>query len=423
MKSAHRIVHCVHCDLGNTLDSAFCRKCGQPLDPKAIEAAKERNRDLVKEGMKAVAEGRLAEGVLVAQSALEVDENCIEAWALLGEARERDRDYPAALTAYTKLAELDPASTVYPIKIEHLNLLLSQESLSVPSKGPNRAAAALTAVAATLIVGSAGIGLAWIQENRQEQPKTTTTQVASNQTRPTTTEGIDASLGQPTAQPAAKPQPDVAQPAATTDTTPDPRRNPETATRINAGTRPNSLPTGRGDSRDSGFEPITPDVRIEPSTPIANSRPNPGPSVNIQSGTVDEDPSTGPAPKANTEPVKKPTRPPVYEIKPSANQRPTMGGSQPIKTNSTPGTDPFKQAQEAFIAGRYESAVGLYQRALAAGGPAGRIYQRLGQCYERIGRKVDAIESYEKAISIFEASGGNSAALSACKQAVQVLRG
>lgn len=421
MKSAHRIVNCAHCDRGNTLDSAFCRKCGQPLDPIALETARERNRDLVKEGMKAVAEGRLAEGVLVAQSALEVDDSCVEAWALLAEARERDRDYPSALTAYTKLAELDPTSTVYPIKIEHLNLLLAQESLATVAPTPNRRIATLGAVAAALFVGATGIGVAYVQQQSEPTTKATPTQTASL-TNPTAKfengAGVETSLGKTVEQGNSNQSPDLTTQTADkpqTSNTPDVRRTPVAPT--NFGSRPGSLPSARP-GEDEGFKPISPDVRIEPSP-----APGPEPKVRVNSDTVDEDPSTGPAPKSdNVAPEKKPNRPPVYDIQPSKNNKPTLGGSQPIK-DSTSGKDTFSQAQDAFIAGRYESALSLYHKALGSGGPAGRIYQRIGQCNERLGRKVDAIEAYEKAISIFEGSGGSSAALSACKQAVQVLRG
>lgn len=421
MKSAHRIVNCAHCDRGNTLDSAFCRKCGQPLDPAALEAARERNRDLVKEGMKAVAEGRLAEGVLVAQSALEADDSCVEAWALLAEARERDRDYPSALTAYTKLAELDPSSTVYPIKIEHLNLILAQESLAAATPAPNRRIAMLGAVAAALFVGATGIGLAYVQQESEPRPKPTATQTASLDAGSTKFEqgaGVETSLGTNVSQqPATQSSEPVAKPE--TSNTPDPRR--PAVEPSPAGSRPSTLPSGRQNS-DEGFSPLSPNVKIEPSPTMA-SNSNPEPKVRVDSDTVDEDPSTGPAPKSDrVAPEKNPSRPPVYDIQPSKNNKPTLGGSQPIK-NTTPGKDTFSQAQDAFIAGRYESALALYQKALGAGGPAGRIYQRIGQCNERLGRKVDAIEAYEKAINIFESSGGNSAALSACKQAVQVLRG
>lgn len=414
---SHRTVECLDCQTPNTLDSAFCRRCGKTLDPAALATAREQNRELVKAGVKALSEGRLSEAILVAQSAIAADERCIEAWMLMGEARERDRDYPSALGAYEQVLTLDPDSALTPIKIENLQQLISRDSLTVPPAP--RKIALLGAVATTLLVGTAGAAIAmWPSRNADKQTPVATTkpqvQVASNGFP----EGVEATLGKPTTNPTtsqapAEQAPDATKKPATEDT---PSTKAETKPDLPDPARPTTRPTSHGDDGNSPLAP--PPLRVDPDKTLsATTRPTP--SVGVETSTVDEDPATRPAPRVKEPtPPEKTGRPPVYDIRPSKGTN-SVGGSQPLSKTE----DPFRQAQEAFISGRIETAIGLYQKSLAAGGPAGRIYQRLGQCYERLGRKADAIQSYEQAIANYERAGGNSAALAACKQAVQVLRG
>ncbi|MCE9558555.1 MAG: tetratricopeptide repeat protein [Armatimonadetes bacterium] len=411
MKTTHRTLQCRSCEATHTLDSKFCRACGQAFAPEDIEEAKEKNLELVQAGMKSLTEGRVAEAILVAQSALSADPSSIEAWALLGESREKNGDYPAALVAFRKLVEIDPNSPIYPIKVQHLEDLIDAETLAVV-KPANRKVALMGGIAATALVACVGSLIALAMQKQTPAPETGKPDLlASNQSNPAANQ---SPIILQTNQPQATPQ---TQPGVESERKIEPTAKPdETVNRkpiLPEGKTSNQLP--RPDT-EGDYSPINPNVKVEPAPqPVMNTTTSS--PTRVAGGTVDEDPSGGvaTAPPKN-EPKVKPIRPPVYDIKV------TSGHSSGATSGGTPAKSSFKLGQDAFLAGNMTDAAAYFEQARNGSASQGKTNQRLGQCYERLGRKADAVQAYERAIAAYQKEGGNDAALESCRRALAVLR-
>jgi len=445
MKSTLRQVACRGCETLNTLDSKFCKNCGTQLHEDDRNSALEQNRLFVQEGFKALNESRIQEAVLIAKNAIEHHSDCVEGYSLLGEARERDHDFPAALAAYEKALELEPTSSVHKLKIENLKQLIATDTLTV-RRAPTKRFAVLAAASSVVVVACVGSAIALSMKdsfNAKSQtgmgtgdtnkvPVTATPQPGDQQQKPEGEGQPQAPTTDPktaTQKPADQPkdQPDdSADESDNSAATPNPRNKPvlPPATRRHTASNPSDFAPAQVNIPDGGI-PVLPN-------PGKTGRP-----------TVDDDP----APDSGTQ-----TTPPVQQGKPTNPTNPTNSTTPNVKPDPKKGRKPIvqitpskndgggnsgggetggghesilKNAQQAFIAGQYESAVSLYQRAVSSGAPAGRCYQRMGMAYERLGRKADAISSYQRAISSYEASGSSAGhdAAEACRRAIEALRG
>lgn len=426
MKSALRQVACRGCETLNSLDSKFCKNCGQELHADDRQSALEQNRLFVQEGFKALNESRVQEAILIAKNAIEHDSTCVEGYSLLGESRERDHDFPSALSAYEKCVELEPTSSVHKLKIEHLKNLIAADTLYVRQAPTKRLAtvAGLSAFALVACVGSA-IALS-LRDPLADKPQTGMGQqdlVSKAPEQPTDKPSLEQKPTPEQAKPEEQKQPEQAQEQ------PQPQPEPERAAR-----QP-KLPPARPANNDggdaTGFTPVRPNVIPEgASAQLPDPRNT---TANPTRPKIDEDPE--PVNTTTTPPVKpnptgtaavKPDKPrtSIVQITPSKGSTNNGGGT------STPagggGVEALtRSAQQAFISGHYEEAISLYQRALGAGAPTGRTHQRIAMAYERLGRKADAISAYQRAISAYEGSDSGSAkdAADACRRAVEALRG
>ncbi|HVL38039.1 MAG TPA: tetratricopeptide repeat protein, partial [Fimbriimonadaceae bacterium] len=151
----------------------------------------------------------------------------------------------------------------------------------------------------------------------------------------------------------------------------------------------------------------------DPAQPPQEQRHPPAPADNA----IDPPPPIEETPRENNG---------IVDIRISSGS-PSLGGTQPAPNNLEAL---LQAARSQYMLGRYPEAARTFERALQAGGDAGAINQRLGQCYEKMGQPTQAVAAYQKAIAAYEAversgAGGErvKTALDATRQALRVLQG
>jgi hypothetical protein len=259
--------------------------------------------------------------------------------------------------------------------------------------------------------------------------------VVGNRQRPITpTEGLLAEADLPQARPFATPAP-VPTKGTTGNQTqqstePEPGRT-ETSEPNATGTRrvttgranavsPGTLPdpTSAADRVDDGYRPMSPFNVVPETLPQPQ---NPGGDPEPTRVTESRPAETAAQPPAERE---------VIEIKPSGNNRETVGGSE-VSDGANEAETLIRVARQQYLAGNYSQAARAYERALRAGASAASTNQRLAQCYEKLGQRGDAVAAYRRALNAYEsliARGvGDSRLLQtqadACRQALRVLGG
>lgn len=371
-------------------------------------------KELLDEGNRLLSEGRLDEALLVAEKAVADNAESAEAYALLGDCRERQGDLRGALEAYDKVVELNPNSPLDRIKLAHLRNLFEQRTTE-PGSGRRRAA--LAALAAVVMVASFGAAAALFSQRGDK----TTSQPVSEPDASAPAYAMNTPMGM-------VPDRSTVTPAATTQNMPEaqpvnrPSRPTEEAT-LPSADRPGSA----GLATEGPIGPLR--VRPDGSLPPAN---RPTESNPTRPNTGDPEPSrVRPSESGSTSggTTTKPPRAPVYEITSSSQPNKTGGaGSTPITNNPNDVSNMLRVARQSYASGDYERAAGAYQRALSMGADPATTNQRLGQCYERLGRKSEAINAYRDAVAAYErrASQGDAtsqAGLDACRQALRTLGG
>jgi tetratricopeptide (TPR) repeat protein len=408
------MIACKHCETENSLDSTFCKSCGLEIPSEDREAIRGELQKLVTEGYALLGQNRTEEAALVAQKVLEDLPNSADALSLLGMCHERNDDLLAALQCYERVVELNPDSALDKIKVQSLRNALSRHLKE--DRKPNRTIALIGAAAAIIVVASIGGIIATLVARPADA-------TVANLDRPIMGDGAPFA-----APPSAKTNPTN---EATTTNPPvgqsdvQPIQSPGTSSISvpplgRAGTT--LPPVGSiGTRRDQGEAPINPlpsGIEVVPSGSGTAPRTNPD----------------DPQPEGGTTPTTPPVQPKEdpnkgIEITIHKGQQRPVGGSEPIQDNPTGGlAGLMKSAQEQYLLGQYAKAAATYEAALRAGGDAGRVNQRIGQCYERIGKTAEAIAAYTRAEAALQASvsAGRTSAkatLDAVRSALRNLRG
>jgi tetratricopeptide (TPR) repeat protein len=411
------MIVCADCGKSNSLDSTFCRACGASLPEEQLREQQSANCELIAEGRKLLAAGRLDEARLAVQAALEANPSDPDAWALCGDCHEHGGDLAQALEAYERVLELRPDNALDRIKIQHLRQLLSARALQAAPparRGPALAAAA----AAVVLVGSLGATLALLNhQGAPPEPATRPPGQMGAQNQPTATPPVAPPANQ-AANPAAQPQEGPEPPVAREQPPPQARNDP----RVPPPMRP--IP---GD--------VLPMPAIGGTVNLGGDRPlpvSPPPAVTVTPERRPETPHTGdPDPVLERPPAEPERGPGRIDIRPTGEAGKTIGGSVtlPDQAGGNRAQALVQTARELFRLGDYAQAADAYERAVSAGATDGATLQRLAQTYERLGRNADAASAYERAIRAFEAelsrreSARARSGLEACRQALRLLQG
>lgn len=471
------MLDCTKCGTRNTLDSRFCRLCGEAFSVDAVASAKAEMDQLVADGRKLLNDGRISEAILLAQTALETDAAEPGALALLGDCYERSGEPKRALEYFERAVAADPNAALEKIKIDHLRRSLASDSSLADTQSAPTWRAWGAAIAATLLVASIGAVIA--VNTRDAQAKTKQPSTSSESTMPavgpfpaTTSGPLDTAVGvQPEGE--ADPATDETK-AATDEAKPKTQEQPKVAKpKPQKQPAPRDEPQGMNPDRPSEPRDVGQVASNTPKVPRV-STPDPSgfvpvnlgnPRISIIRNDAQKEPEKQPEkqpdkaqptkgnPKdADPAPKKqdpKPFNPGMIDIRPSKDNARTVGGSEVIKdtgnTNIRPSAnqpkDPnagitgakalMKVAQQHMLTRNFAAAADAYEKALKAGASPLTVYQRLGQCYQELGRRADAINAYSKAIRAMEsAAAGNPAraeqlqvSIDACKKAIRVLGG
>ena len=85
------MVACPKCALNNTIDSAFCRKCGYALPQDLVAESQEKLKELVNKGMTSFNDGNTEEAMGIAEHAVMANPAYPEGHALAGRCSARAR--------------------------------------------------------------------------------------------------------------------------------------------------------------------------------------------------------------------------------------------------------------------------------------------------------------------------------------------
>lgn len=393
------MVACPKCVTNNTLDSAFCKKCGAILPVSVIEEEQEKLREIVAKGMESYQTGNLEESMMIAEHSILTNPSYGEAYALKGLIHERKGEYAEALDCYETVVALNPDSTIDKIKLNQLRNAFAQRQAGEPK--PDRKNAALIAVAATFLVAAMGAVTYGIMQSSHE---TKQNPVVSNplQTNPS---ALDSGKTNPGPQ------------------------NVNDGNRPNQGTNPGDVPPLGGNpdnnppsdvnrlaNRSSNRDRYRPGLEDDGGSyvPISvgdfgggaiggggNSLPKPGGDNGGNGGS-------------------KPTTPkPDNPTKPG----PVDGGDPPVQPN--------KENQGTIdISVSTKGSGNATSRGGDGGSSNGKKYQRDAQGLGRQGKNAQAREAYQKAIDAYqeEISSGKGdadaaqAGINSCRQALKNLK-
>ncbi len=423
------MIECLSCQTSNSIDSQFCKGCGEALSADAIEAALIEHEAFVAEGQRALAEGRVDEALLISHSAVEQNPDSIQALSLRGLVYERQGRIAEALEAFERVVVLNPTSSLDKIKVQQLRNSLSAQVLYVAQ--PDRKRAFVGAAAATLLVVGAGAIIAVYAQRANAQSNFDAGKVATN-------------LGQQqnllnNSPSGTKPNPNGEEAGGTSGTSgTDKTKNPGDVGAIRNGVeggvtnRGSALPGGVGTRLPSagGVDMgQIPPYEIGPPAivPTGNNQP-PNPNKD------DIDPTVGNGRGGNTNPPVETTKsqddPGVIEInvKPKSPTN-KSGGSDVDQGLSSKALS--EAARQQYQLQKYDQAAKSYERLLAMGGDAATINQRLGQCYTNLGQTGNAASAYKRAIAAIsdrlKNSSGDTAyldrQLESCQRALKVLGG
>ncbi len=318
------MVRCNNCETPNSLDSRFCKACGKELSEEARRAGQEQLEKLVAEGFHLLNEDRADEGLLLAESILANDPDCVQALSLKGACLERKGLLVEALEAYERVVELAPDSAIDRVKVTHLRKELAEKA--VPAEEPDRRRALLIAASAAVLVIAVG-GLLAALFAREPQARQNQRLVASSsagagealeafgnsaaQTKPTETTATEQASGGPAAQQPTDGQQPVGAQAQ------QPAAGVRPAPSLDAGgVLPRPLPSG-----EIGQVPpvVPPGLELRPETaPRTNDRSN-------------EPPPSFEPPQQTSPPAKEPEKDPgVYEIRVHTGPVRNLGGGELI---------------------------------------------------------------------------------------------
>jgi tetratricopeptide (TPR) repeat protein len=371
------MVACPKCVVNNTLDSAFCKKCGAVLPISIIEEEQEKLKEIVTKGMESYQTGNLDEAMAIADHSIITNPSYGEAYALKGLIHERKGAYAEALDAYETVVALNPDSTIDKIKLNQLRNAFAQRQAGEPKADRKGAALiALGVTAACLAIGGISYGILQTSKETKSNVAATNAPVSQNQ-----------------------------------NLLADSRTNVQPGVNVNPnqkGVTPNGEVVALG---PDGNPPID-------STPRTNSSrrsnfDNTGP-LEIDGGTsprgsIDHNPPTSlPPEKGGTKPIvtkNPPTNPPDDTQDPA----PTPGGTIDISISR-----PTQKSGSQTVDANQNSS-------------SGKAYQRQGMANQRNGKTALAREAFQKAIDAFQkeidsGKGDKDAAIAGMNSSRQALK-
>lgn len=395
------MVSCKQCNTQNSLDSAFCKKCGAGLDAAEIALANDRLSVMIADGNRLFADGRTEDALMVAETAIASNPTSAVAVSLKGMCLERKGMLAEALECFERVVELQPDSTLDKLKVNDLKNLLVVEKFEV-NRTPDRRMAVVGAFAATVFVMACALLFVKANAKDTEQP----TLVAQNEAPKART--FDEVMPKQDQQPT---QPQVQSNPQIDPTQPQIQEQPR-----NSGRERIQIPSFPGNTIPRPSEGTEPVILNGNDLEVRDPR-DPQPP---KGGNEPEDPEPPVVPP--TPPKEEPKNDPgIIEIEFSKGA-PNQGNSGEGAVTGNGRTALVATARNQMMQGNYSAAASTYERALRAGADQGTTNQRLGQCYQQMGRNGDAVAAYSRAAAAFEKAGNNQAA-EACKQAIKVLGG
>ncbi len=432
------MVTCKNCSSTNSLDSAFCKKCGATLPEDELNAAKEKLEQVVADGLKIFAAGRLDEATQIAEQAVSVNPHSKAALSLKAMCHERRGEIGDAIDCYERVLVIDPDSMIDRIKVKDLqNLLVTRSSAAAV---PDRKLAIAAAAAAFVLVASIGV-LAARTVNREDGGPVAMNQPRASGTNPgsggsilpdTTSAGVTQNQNATGSDSTGQTPPDRPQ----TQTVPDQRQETSNVPPVDRGPQVNlprspegTLPKANEDNAGIGPIIFKPEELPKEIVKKDGRTGNTG-LPNVPSKNPPTDPPPTPDRQSETAPPPQRESPGIMDIKVvSRGSNPTSTSSGSVGANGVEAL--VRTARQQYQLGNWASAATSFERALRAGADPGSNNQRLAQCYEKLGRNSDAVGAYNRAIEAYQSdvnsgSGDKSrlqAALDSCRQAVKVLGG
>jgi len=421
------MISCKECAAPNSLDSAFCKKCGKPLAQEEAIDARETVEKQLDHGFELFHHGRTDEAWLNVESCLIADPDNLRALSLKGLILERRGLVHEALECFEKIVSKDPNAALERMKLQTLRGTLDLRNNERP---PQQQRLALgIAVCVTLLVISV-VGAFAFSRRSQPQVVANTTGEKPNYTVDSFNQNDRSQAIKQAAQSQAtadQSKTDNTQEAAKSDSQPATTQTQKiTPTPLN-GALPNPAQTDENTSK-----PVNPlaGAQISPIPSTTNDQTVQSATNNANIGAPSGSRSADPDPSAvqQTAQQTKPSRPPVVDIKLSDDQ-PPKDSDLAIDANGIEAM--LRAARSQYQIGNYQSAASTYERALTAGADPAMTNQRLAQCYEQLGRTSEAKAAYGRAINAIQTqiNGGKGnkdrllAALNSSQQALKNLQG
>lgn len=420
------MVACPKCALNNTIDSAFCRKCGYALPQDLVAEAQNKLKELVNKGMTSFNEGNTEEAMGIAEHAVMANPAYPEGHALKGMVHERRSEYAQALDCFETVVSLNPDSTIDKIKLNQLRNAFAQRTAEpkVDRKG-----ALMAAMAAVLLVSSVGAITYRVVSSSKETPAN------SAQTSGTTQGNLVSNQNPVNPINPGNPGTTISNPAPSTpgnqltDDGVKPLGGDESTD--NSSNR-GGLPKPRDNGwRTNQIDPVTPNGPIGSRPPRNQNNGGGGTGLPPVTGNGNENNGGGSVPSPSNPPSRgtEDTPPPTKPI--------TDGDKDPgqidIKITNAKGASGSeavrRSANEMLKGGDNESAAKAFESAAKAGS-GGKAHQRQAQALNASGKRAEAVAAYERAISAYESdlkagrgnADANQAGLNSSKAALRALK-
>jgi tetratricopeptide (TPR) repeat protein len=430
------MVSCKSCMAYNSLDSAFCKKCGTTLAADDIQQAKDKLESVVADGFRIFNSGRTDEAMQMAEAAVSANPTSTAALSLKAMCHERLGQISEALECHERVLEIDPDSMIDKIKVNDLrNLVIARSSIAAV---PDRRMALWSAAATIVLVLSIGIVVAK-SGARSDGDKVASNIPVNNQARGSVGAPLDSGASNQGAQApfngaasGSSSGPGVVQPN-TEQKNPAPERH-NSADDVNLGhpDLSHGLPSPGNGGGPGSVPPVT--ISLDQATKDAINKNTVAQNNAAANKAVGGDQGGDPQPQPDNPAGHGQTKqdaPGVMEI--TVLSGPGKHGGDPNDPSTHPnGVEALlRTARSNYQIGKYSVAANSYERALRAGADPATGNQHLAQCYEKLGRNSEAVDAYNRSIAALQAelnSGRGdkdrlSAVLDSCKQAVKVLGG
>jgi len=152
------MVTCTHCETPNSLDSRFCKHCGNELPAETVRDAKSDLGRTVAQGYVLFNEGKISEALQVAELGIRQDPTLSTALSLKGMCHERMDQLGEALECYEQVVDLNPDSALDRLKVNQLRNLIATRSAAIemgPAE-PNRKVNLMIGALATVFILGVG---------------------------------------------------------------------------------------------------------------------------------------------------------------------------------------------------------------------------------------------------------------------------